>query len=137
MGQGDPIRFSFNPKNWVWSLEEYAPAPVSLRGRWAIEKPGVDSLPQDPAAGPLASLPALVIHEKKQLSLPLRGTITDLAYDAATDRFLITTENGIYITDGTLSRVLRYTVVDPGFSSRSRPIRRRCLSRLPDRDGAR
>jgi len=116
MGQGDPVRFSFNPKNWVWSLEEWSPAPVSLRGRWAIEKPAVDSLPVDPAAGPLAGLPALNIFEQRQLSLPLRGTITDLSYDAATDRFLITTQNGIYITDGKLSRILRYTVVDPGYS---------------------
>jgi disulfide bond formation protein DsbB len=116
MGQGDPVRFSFNPKNWAWSLEEWSPLPVSLRGRWAIEKPAIDSLPEDPAAGPLAGLPALNISEKKQLALPLRGTITDLAYDAATDRFLITTQNGIYITDGKLSRILRYTIVDPGYS---------------------
>ena len=42
--------------------------------------------------------------------------MTDLAYDAATDRFLLTTQNGIYITDGALGRVVRCTVVDPGFS---------------------
>src|SRR5512143_3069867 len=39
IGQSDPIRFSFNPRNWVWSTEEWASAPISLRGRWAIEKP--------------------------------------------------------------------------------------------------
>ena len=36
MGQGDPVRFSFNPAHWVWSLEEWRPAPISLRGRWAM-----------------------------------------------------------------------------------------------------
>ena len=48
MGQGDPIRFSFNPKHWVWSLEEWSPAPVSLRGRWNVEKPAVPWFPGIP-----------------------------------------------------------------------------------------
>jgi disulfide bond formation protein DsbB len=116
MGQGDPVRFSFNPRHWVWSLEEWSPAPVSLRGRWAIEKPSVAGLVADPGAGPLANLPALPVREQKRIALPLRGTVTDLAYDAGTDRFLLTTESGVYIVDGSLSRMLRYTVVDPGFS---------------------
>jgi hypothetical protein len=50
------------------------------------------------------------------LSLSLRGTMTDLAYDAGTDRFVVTTQQGVYITDGSLSRVVRQTVVDPGYS---------------------
>jgi disulfide bond formation protein DsbB len=116
MGQGDPIRFSFNPAHWVWSLEEWSPAPVSLRGRWAAEKPGFAGLVADPAAGPLAHLPVLAVRERRQLALPLRGTATDLAYDAQTDRFLLTTQNGVYIVDGALARVLRYTIVDPGYS---------------------
>jgi len=117
MGQGDPVRFSFQPKNWVWSLEEWAWAPpVTLRGRWSIEKPDAASVSGDPGAGPLADLPVLPVKEKRKLAVPLRGTVTDLAYDAATDRFCLTTQNGIYILDGSLTRVLRYTVVDPGFS---------------------
>ena len=116
MGQGDPIRFSFNPANWVWSLEEWRPSPVSLRGRWAIEKPDAALANADPAASPLANVPVLPAARRQHLSLPLDGPITDLAYDAASDRFLVTTEKGIYITDGTFSRVLRHTVVDTGFS---------------------
>jgi len=116
MGQGDPIRFSFNPRNWVWSLEEYSLSPVALRGRWAIAKPGLDGLAADPAAGPLGSLPALPVKATRRHSLAVKGTITDLAYEPATDRFLVTTQNGIYITDGALERVVRGTVVDPGFS---------------------
>ena len=116
MGQGDPVRFSFNPQHWVWSLEEWSPAPVSLRGRWAAEKPGYAGLATDPAKGPLADLPVLAVRERKMLALPIRGTATDLAYDAATDRFLLTTGNGVYIADGSMSRVLRSTVVDPGYS---------------------
>jgi disulfide bond formation protein DsbB len=116
MGQGDPVRFSFNPANWVWSLEEWRPSPVSLRGRWAIEKPDVALANADPSASPLANVPVLPPARRATVALSLDGPITDLAYDAATDRFLVTTEKGVYITDGSLGRVLRHTVVDTGFS---------------------
>ncbi len=115
-GQGDPIRFSFNPRHWVWSLDEWTALPITLRGRWAVEKPSVAALPGDPGSGPLTGLQVLAIREKRRVAVPLRGTATDLAYDAGTDRFLITTQSGIYLLDGTLSRVLRYTIVDPGYS---------------------
>jgi disulfide bond formation protein DsbB len=116
MGQGDPIRFSFNPANWVWSLEEWRPSPVSLRGRWAIEKPDASLADANPASSPLAGVPVLPVARRQNLALPLDGPITDLAYDAASDRFLVTTEKGIYITDGGFTRVLRHTIVDTGFS---------------------
>jgi disulfide bond formation protein DsbB len=115
-GQGDPLRFSFNPKNWVWSLDEWSSAPITLRGRWAVEKPAVPDRHADPARGPLAGLPVLPIKEQKRIAVPLRGTPTDLAYDAGTDRFLVTTQSGVYLLDSSLTSVLRYTVVDPGFS---------------------
>jgi disulfide bond formation protein DsbB len=116
MGQADPVRFSFDPRRWVWSLEEWSPAPVSLRGRWAIEKPSVQGLPADPGRGPLGALPVLTVARRLTIRVPLDGAITDLAYHAGSDRFLVTTAQGVYITDGTLGRVLRHTVVDPGFS---------------------
>ncbi len=117
MGQSDPVRFSFNPKHWVWSLEEWdTRTPITWRGRWAVAKPSVDALPADPAAGPIAALPVLAATRRPALSLPLRGTITDLAYHAGTDRFLVTTQQGLYVTDGALSRIIVGTVVDPGFA---------------------
>jgi disulfide bond formation protein DsbB len=116
MGQSDPVRFSFDPRNWVWSAEEWTPSPVSLRGRWAIEKPDVALASIDPAASPLANVPVLPAARRTNLSLPLDSPVTDLAYDAATDRFLVTTDKGIYITDGSLGRVLRHTIIDTGFS---------------------
>jgi len=116
VGQSDPIRFSFNPRHWVWSLEEYSSAPVSLRGRWASEKPDVSVANIDPASGPLAGLPVLAVKRQARISVPLNGTVTDLAYDAAGDRFLVTTQQGIYLLDGALGRTLRYTIVDPGFA---------------------
>ncbi len=116
MGQSDPVRFSFNPRHWVWSTEEWSPSPVSLRGRWAIEKPDVSAVSADPAASPFATVPALALKRQMQVALPLNGPVTDLAYDPSTDRFLMTTAQGVYITDGALGRVVRYTVVDSGFS---------------------
>jgi disulfide bond formation protein DsbB len=61
-------------------------------------------------------VPVLPVARRQNLALPLDGPITDLAYDAASDRFLVTTEKGIYITDGSFDRVLRHTIVDTGFS---------------------
>ncbi len=116
LGQGDPVRFSFNPRHWVWSLDEYSPAPVTLRGRWAVEKPEVPAPAADSLSGPLADLPVLRVAGAVSLALPLRGTVTDLAYDTGSDRFVLTTQHGVYITDGSLSRIIRAAVVDPGFS---------------------
>ena len=71
MGQGDPVRFSFNPRHWVWSLEEWSPAPVSLRGRWAIEKPDVaraDSRSGRRAAGERCR--SLAVRERRPARAP-------------------------------------------------------------------
>jgi disulfide bond formation protein DsbB len=115
-GQSDPVRFTFNPRHWVWSIDEYLPVPISLRGRWAIEKPDVGSVDPNPATGPLHGLPQLKVDERRPLKLSLRGRPTALAYDPASARFLLTTEHGVYILSDALDRVLRYTVVDPLFS---------------------
>jgi hypothetical protein len=71
VGQSDPIRFSFNPKHWVWSLDEWKSAAVSLRGRWDIEPPDVTKVSADPASGPLANLSVLTVKQRRQLSLLL------------------------------------------------------------------
>lgn len=116
VGQSDPVRFSFRPRYWVWSLDEYRAAPISLRGRWAVEKPDVSSVNADPAAAPLRALAPLDVVERRSLQLPLAGTPTGLDYDAGTDRFLLTTEQGVYLVDGALQTVVRHTVIDPLFS---------------------
>jgi disulfide bond formation protein DsbB len=117
MGQSDPIRFSFNPRYWHWSLEEWRPPiRVAFRGRWAVKKPDVTAAVADPATGPLGILPALAVKERTLLGLSLDGPPTDLAYDAATGRFLITTDAGIYLADAALTQVKSRTVIDVGFS---------------------
>lgn len=117
MGQSDPIRFSFNPRYWHWSVEEWRPPlKVRLRGRWAIDKPDVAAAVADPASGPLGTLPVVAVKERRPLGLSLDGAPTDLAYDAATDRFLITTDAGIYLADAPLAQVKSRTVIDIGYS---------------------
>src|SRR3990172_7800987 len=116
VGQSDPVRFSFDPRHWVWSLDEFSSAPVSVRGRWAIAKPDVTAVDPDPATAPLHSVPQLTIAGRRSLNLGLNGAHTDLAYDAASNRYLLTTEHGVYLTDGALQNVVRHTVIDPLFS---------------------
>lgn len=116
LGQSDPVRFSFNPRHWVWSLGELEPVPISLRGRWAVEKPDVRSVDPDPATGPLAGLPATGVSERRALSLQLKGTPTGLAYDPSTDRFLVTTGRGVYLVNGALDRIEKHTIIDTLFS---------------------
>jgi disulfide bond formation protein DsbB len=116
LGQSDPVRFSFNPRHWIWSMGELEPAPISLRGRWAVEKPDVALADPNPATGPLQGLTALQVSSKRPLHLSLRGTPTGLAYDAASDRFLITTQQGVYLANGPLDHIEKHTIVDVLFS---------------------
>jgi disulfide bond formation protein DsbB len=58
----------------------------------------------------------LEVTSRAQIAAPLKGTVTDLAYDRSTDRFLVTTEHGVYLLDGALRNVQRYTIVDAGYS---------------------
>jgi disulfide bond formation protein DsbB len=117
MGQGDPIRFSFNPRNWVWSLEEWAPAPVSWRGRYAIGKPGLTGLETDWRKGPVAGVQPLPTRGRLRVSAALNGRVTGLAADPASDAFVATTDaHGVYLLGADLGQVERYTVLDPGFS---------------------
>lgn len=119
MGQSDPIRFSFNPKHWHWSTEEWKP-PIkySLRGRWAVEKPSVEQAADFAAVpeNPLGALTALAVKERRPVALAFNAAPTDLAFDPASSQFLVTTDVGIYLTDATLSKINRYTLIDVGYS---------------------
>jgi disulfide bond formation protein DsbB len=117
-GQSDPVRYSFNPRHWVWSLEEWhlSSNPPSWRGRFGVDKPQVATANPDAAAGPFADLPVMQTVQTSTLALPLRGTPTDLAYEPTRERFALTTQAGVYILPPSLDRVERSVVVDPGFS---------------------
>jgi disulfide bond formation protein DsbB len=116
IGQGDPVRFSFNPRHWVWSLEELG-GRVSLRGSWTIPEPDVADVDPDPAHGPLADLAELSVSSWERIGAPLAGTLSGLARDPASGRFLAVTDRyDVYLLDGTLTGVLHHVTVDPGFS---------------------
>jgi disulfide bond formation protein DsbB len=117
MGQSDPVRFSFDPKTWVWSLEEWEPAAISLRGRYAFGPPSLDGLDADPAHGPLRDLPRVAAASRVQIAAGLDGTPADLARDAGSGRFAVVTDrHQVAILDADLSRVQHAARLDPGYS---------------------
>jgi hypothetical protein len=129
IGQSDPVRFSLNPRNWVWSMDAWS-GPVSWRGSWTIPRPDPAAADPDPNHGPLANLPTLAVLGWERITVPLDGNLTDFASPhpgaripdrpgtvlAVTDRF------GVYLLDGTFSRVLHRVVLDPGFSIDISPL---------------
>ena len=116
VGQSDPVRFSWNPKHWVWSMEEWHTVPVGWRGRFSIPRPDPAGVNMDPAAGPIAGLPVVTMRSLPPLTMSGSGPLTDLAYDDATDRFVVTGAESITLMSGALDRVLRRVTVDPGYS---------------------
>jgi disulfide bond formation protein DsbB len=117
MGQGDPVRFSFNPSHWVWSLEEWKTGAISWRGAWSVEKPDVASHESDPGQGPLLGLETLPVKRQMSVGATLNGDITGAAYQAASDRFVVTTgHHGVFLVDGDLGAVQGHVVIDPGYS---------------------
>lgn len=122
IGQADPVRFSLNPRHWVWSMDELR-GRMSWRGSWTIPQPDPSTADADPANGPLASLPPLAVQGYERVGVPLTGALADLAYDPATGRFLAVTEgHGVYLLDSTLARVLNHVELDPGFSIDLSPL---------------
>ena len=119
MGQADPLRFSWNPSRWVWMWREELRGPISVRGSWDIPRPDparVDADP-DPEHGPLGALPALEVKAWEQVAAPLDGTLTDLARDPVTGRFLAVTDaHGVYVLDASLSTAERRVLLDPFFA---------------------
>lgn len=122
IGQGDPIRFSLNPRHWVWSLEELA-GRMSLRGAWTVPQPDAAATDPDAAHGPLVDLPTLPISGRERITAPLEGALTGLARDPSTGRFLAVTDRyDVYLLDSTLDRVLHHVRLDPGFSIDLSPL---------------
>lgn len=123
VGQADPVRFSLNPRHWIWSLDEWTGGRISLRGAWTVRLPDLDALDPDPARGPLAGLPSLQVSRWEQIGVTLNGTLTDLARDPASGRFLAVTDRyGVYVLDSTLTNVLHHVGLDHSFSIDLTPL---------------
>lgn len=122
-GQGDPVRLSLNPKHWVWSFEELDPPYVSLRGGWGVAAPNPAAADPAPAHGPLAGLPALPVAGWERIGVSLNGAVTGFARDAATGRFLVTTDRyGVYLLDSAMAHTRHHVVLDKGFSIDLTPL---------------
>lgn len=125
MGQADPLRFSWNPKRWVWLPDDELSGAVSLRGSWTVPAPDPArvEVEADPARGPLAQLPVLEVERWEEVGALVGGRLTGLAYDEATDRFLaVTVDHGVHVLDGALTRVEHGVRLDPHFSVELTPL---------------
>jgi len=119
MGQADPLRFSWNPRHWVWLADDELHGPISLRGSWTIPvpDPALVEVEADPTVGPLANLPVLPIQGWEEVRPSLDGRLTDLARDPATGRFLAVTDRyAVYVLDPELSAVEHRVLLDPYFA---------------------
>jgi disulfide bond formation protein DsbB len=119
MGQADPLRFSWNPRRWVWMATDELHGPISLRGSWTIPVPDPSSVEAetDPVLGPLADLSTLPVLAWERVGPSLDGRLTDLARDPATGRFLaVTSHHGAYLLDPGLSTVVHRVLLDPHFA---------------------
>jgi len=125
IGQADPVRFSLNPRHWVWMYEDEVRGRISLRGSWTVPRPDPAAVEVDtnPANGPLANLPVLDVTRRLTISAPLDGTLTGLAHDAATGRFLaVTDHHGVYVLDSTLARAEHRVLLDHQYSIDLTPL---------------
>ncbi|MEJ2205699.1 MAG: disulfide bond formation protein B [Gemmatimonadota bacterium] len=125
MGQADPLRFSLNPSRWVWLMDDEVHGAISLRGSWTIPvpDPGHVDVDADPEGAPLADAASLSIVRWESVRADLDGTLTGLSHDPATGRFLAVTDaHGVYVLDGSLSRVEHQVELDPHFSVELTPL---------------
>lgn len=123
LGQSDPVRFSFDPRRWVWSLEEWHAPPMSWRGSWSVAQPDLAALDADPAHGPLADIPLLDVRRWLTVGVPLEGALSDLAWDSASGRFLAATDrHEVVVLDSTLTRAAFRVRLDPRFSLDLSPL---------------
>ncbi|GAA7655342.1 disulfide bond formation protein B [Helicobacter pylori] len=121
IGQSDPVRFSWNLKESVWSMENWSHLkfPRSVLGRRDVGEPlKLSTLPKDNdyEHSPLEITKALKIEKKEELFLKLNGAITDLSFNE--DRAILTTENqGLYLVGNDLKTIHSHMVLDSYYSA--------------------
>jgi disulfide bond formation protein DsbB len=133
MGQADPVRFSLNPRHWVWMVGEELEGRVSLRGSWDIPPPDPAAVAADPdpANGPLADLPALPIVGWERIAPALDGRLTDLAFSHVAPAWAggrearvlaVTDQYRVYVLDSALSQVFHHVEIDHQFAVDLTPL---------------
>ncbi len=125
IGQADPVRFSFNPRHWVWMNQEELAGRISLRGAWTIPRPDPASIVMDPdpAGGPLADIQVLPVEVWESIGTTLDGRLNGLARDPATGRFIAVTERySVYVLDSALTRIEHHVELDHQYSIELTPL---------------
>lgn len=125
MGQADPVRFSLNPRRWVWMYEGEMRGRISLRGSWTVPRPDPARVEADadPGSGPLVGLPTLTVERWERIAAPLDGRLTDLAYHPAMDGYLAVTDGfGVYVLDSAMSEIAHAVELDHQFSIDLTPL---------------
>ncbi|PAF51401.1 disulfide bond formation protein DsbB [Helicobacter sp. 13S00401-1] len=123
VGQGDPVRYSWNPKYTIWSMESWSDMrwPVHFLGKRGVNLPVLaDSkdakFDANYADSPLVVNEVLKVDSKRKSTLKLNSPISDLNYQNG--KMLVSTQNyGLYITDKNLDSISSYFVLDNYFSS--------------------
>ncbi|WP_104713081.1 disulfide bond formation protein B [Helicobacter cetorum] len=121
IGQSDPVRFSWNLKEAVWSMENWGDLkfPRSVLGRRDVGKPTkLSALPKDNdyQHSPLEITKTLEIEKKEVLSLKLNGAITDLSFNEE-NAILITENQGLYLVSNDLKTIHSHMVLDSYYSA--------------------
>lgn len=114
LGQSDPIRFSWQPSRWVWSMKKWNNLlrPFSLRGNYSIESPSFSSRNMRKIAMFESGDDLIKVQE---LSLPdeIVGEIKDIDYNADAKIFAIITDRFyLYILDSKLNKIISFVKID-------------------------
>lgn len=124
-GQGDPVRFSWDPKRIIWSAESWEDMHYiqSFFGkRRTISAPDMPLNPadnfkfdQDAANAPLKLTSSLNIDSSKPIEFSTNAPAIDVTY--ANGEYLISTQNyGFYVADDEL-KLKQSFLLDPYFSA--------------------
>ncbi|MBY5920758.1 disulfide bond formation protein B [Ferrimonas balearica] len=117
LGQGDPVRMTFNPQNIIWSTAKWdGLSKVSLRGAYSIAKPDFTDMAKNDATRTDA---ATELSAVKSVTLPaeIQGVVTGISYNANSELFaVVTNENWVAFLNRDLTEVLAKAKIDPNFS---------------------
>lgn len=118
LGQGDPIRFSWDPKDWIWSTKKWngLMAPLSFRGNYHVESPlrgnrifrGIAMFENGDD-----------LLKVKEVALPesIVGEVRDMDYNPQQKTFVIVTDKYyVYFLDSKLEKITAYVHLDPLYS---------------------
>ncbi|MCL1035967.1 disulfide bond formation protein B [Shewanella submarina] len=117
LGQGDPVRMSFNPQNIIWSAGKWdGLTNMSLRGGYGITKPNFTDMAVNDATRADAQS---TVSAVKTVTLPaeLDGAVTGISYNPSSKLVAVVTDsNWVAFLNEDMTQVLAKAEIDPNFS---------------------